>query len=71
MDLKQTEERLYKSWRIVRLINLLQERLEEIRDKIRSKGKKFYYTLLKYRDMMEVIKNRIEALRSAYMQINL
>jgi len=71
MDLKQTEERLYKSWRIVRLINLLQDRLEEIREKIRSKDKKFYYTFLKYRDAMEIIKNRIEALRSAYIEINL
>ena len=71
MNLKQTEQRLYKSWKIVRLINLLQDRLEEIREKIRSKGKNFYSTFLKYRDTMEVIKNRIEALRNAYMQINL
>ena len=70
MELIETEKRLYKSWRIVRLINILEERIKEIQEIIRSKGKHFYITLLKYRDLMAVSRNRIENLRSAYISLN-
>jgi len=70
MELIETEKRLYRSWRIVRLINILQQRIKEMQELIRSKGKYFYVTLLKYRDLIEVSKNRIETLKSAYIDLN-